>query len=231
MIRKIRTYAYRYWIRWTITITARQLGCQREFHGEGYNGWTVCANHLSPQTLVYSIGVGEDISFDLSLINQYGVNIFAFDPTPRSIQWVKAQQLPTQFHLVEFGVAAFDGTATFFPPENPEHISHSMLQKSETADQRIELEVRRLSTLMRDLQHQSIDILKMDIEGAEYEVIPDMIESNIFPTQLLVEFHHRFEGETFQKTRQIIRLLRGAGYRIVSRSPSEEEYSFLRVKT
>jgi hypothetical protein len=33
-----------------------------------------------------------------------------------------------------------------------------------------------------------IDILKLDIEGAENQVIPSLLKKRIFPTQILVEF-------------------------------------------
>jgi len=45
---------------------------------------------------------------------------------------------------------------------------------------------------MRELRHASIDLLKMDIEGAEYDVLADMISQRIPVKQLLVEFHHRW---------------------------------------
>ena len=44
--------------------------------------------------------------------------------------------------------------------------------------------------MMRDLGHDHLDVLKMDIEGAEYAVLDDMLQSDILPDQLLVEFHH-----------------------------------------
>jgi len=33
--------------------------------------------------VVYSLGIGEDISFDLALIEKYGARVHAFDPTPK----------------------------------------------------------------------------------------------------------------------------------------------------
>jgi len=39
----------------------------------------------------------------------------------------------------------------------------------------------------------------MDIEGAEYEVIDDLIASGIRPKQILVEFHHRFKNVGVKK--------------------------------
>ena len=41
--------------------------------------------------------------------------------------------------------------------------------------------------------------MKMDIDGAWYEVLDDLPASPIKPTQLLVEFHHRFPGIASKK--------------------------------
>ena len=54
--------------------------------------------------------------------------------------------------------------------------------------------MRRVATLMRDLGHERLDVLKMDIEGAEYEVVADVLASGIDIGQLLIEFHHRFSN-------------------------------------
>ena len=51
-----------------------------------------------------------------------------------------------------------------------------------------------LSTILEKLGHNRIDILKMDIEGAEYEVIEDIISSTVPIQQVLIEFHHRFSS-------------------------------------
>ena len=42
---------------------------------------------------------------------------------------------------------------------------------------------------MEELNHNKIDLLKMDIEGAEYEVINDILEKNIDIDIILVELH------------------------------------------
>lgn len=192
------------------------------FYGSAYGGWAVCPNLLNAQSIVYSFGIGEDISFDLELIRQHHCPVYAFDPTPRSITWVKNQTLPPQFHLLEYGIAAYDGSANFFPPENPEHISHTILQKEGTA---ITVPVKRLKSIMSELGHEKLDLLKMDVEGAEYAVLEDILEIPI--KQLLVEFHHRWEGIGFEKTLESIRLLKKHGYKLFAISPRLEEFSFI----
>ena len=80
------------------------------------------------------------------------------------------------------------------------------------------------------LGHTQIDLLKIDIEGAEYEVLEGLLESPIKPGQLLVEFHHRFPGIGVERTAEIIRKLRKAGYKIFAISETGREVSFLRTE-
>jgi FkbM family methyltransferase len=196
--------------------------------GNAGGRWCVCPGNLSASSIVYSFGVGEDISFDLALIERFGLRVQAFDPTPQSIEWLQTQTAPRDFVFHAYGVADFDGNCAFLPPENPAHVSHTIV-KRESSRPAIEVPVRRLGTIMKMLGHEQIDLLKMDIEGAEYGVLADMLSSGIPVKQLLVEFHHRWPHIGVQKTKQAIRALNEAGYRIFSVSPSGEEYSFQRI--
>src|SRR5258708_2318542 len=54
----------------------------------GYGAWTLCPERISAQSVIYSLGVGDDISFELSLIECFHLPaLFAFDPTPAAISW------------------------------------------------------------------------------------------------------------------------------------------------
>ena len=81
---------------------------------------------------------------------------------------------------------------------------------------------------MNELGHDQIDILKMDIEGAEYEVVEDIRKSEIRPRQILIEFHHRFPGVGIAKTREAIKRIKSMGYYLFSVSPNNKEYGFIR---
>ena len=197
-----------------------------ERHGSEGGDWVVASDHLSSDSIVYSVGVGSDVSFDLSLIRRYGLQVHAFDPTPRSVAWVETQNLPKAFIFHPVGLAAHDGTAAFSPPPKREWVSFAMT--GSRADGAVEAPVRRLKTLMKQLSHDRIDLLKMDIEGAEYRVIQDLIDADLPVKQLLVEFHHRLPGIDVQETRQAVRNLLSTGYRIFAISPRGEEYSFIR---
>ena len=187
--------------------------------------WCVSPEGISESSVVYSVGVGEDISFDLDLIQRYRLRVHAFDPTPRSIGWVQSQVLPEEFVFHSYGVAGFDGTCLFSPASDPAYVSHTLLPRS-TPWPAVELPVYRLATIMKMLGNTAIDVLKMDIEGAEYEVLFDLLASGIRPRQILVEFHHRWPELGVGRTRRAVRELNQAGYWIFNVSASGEEYSF-----
>ena len=205
-----------------------QVKLPKERHGTLYGGWQVCPEYITEESVVYAFGVGEDISFDLSLIERYGIRVYAFDPTPKAIAFVESQQLPEQFTLITYGIADYDGTARFFPPDNPAHVSHTLLEKKEVEGIPIEVEVRCLRTLMEMHGHDHIDVLKMDVEGAEYAVVEDLVQSHVPVTQLLIEYHHRLRSVGKEKTEESVQLLNKNGYEIFSISPSGEEYAFIR---
>ena len=195
--------------------------------GSDYGGWNIVTTNIDNHSIVYSFGVGEDATFDTALIEKFGLTVHAFDPTPKSIEWVKSQGFSNHFVMHEYGIAAFDGTVSFNPPENPNHISHTLLDRPATKEQAISVQVKQISTIMEELGHERIDILKMDIEGAEYDVIDDISQSDIRPQQILVEFHHRFPGIGMKKTKEAIERLKLMEYRLFSVSDTNEEFGFI----
>lgn len=202
--------------------------CEQLKLGTEYGGYAVCPTGIDPKSVVYSFGVGCDVSFDQELIAARGVTVHAFDPTPRSIDWVKTQTLPDTFLFHPWGIADFDGTARFHAPKDPTHVSHTLLEGGNVGTGTVEVPVFRLRTIMDKLGHAHIDILKMDIEGAEYGVLDDVLGSGIAITQILIEFHHGRSGVPLAKSQAAVDALENAGFRVFHASPSGYEFSFLR---
>ncbi len=70
----------------------------------------------------------------------------------------------------------------------------------------------------------------MDIEGAEMQVLPDMLSSGMLPSQLLVEFHYNYPEIGFDQFLDLIQSLRVNGYRILDISERGYEFSFVHEK-
>jgi len=210
----------------------RQVKRSRINYGNRFADWTFCPDNLDEHSVIYSFGVGEDLSFDLRLIERYQLDVHGFDPSPRSIKWVEEHSLTEKFHFHPYGLASRDGTITFLEPAEANIHSLQISDLANGGDSGSKthlLPVHRVSTILQMLGHNTIDILKMDIEGAEYEVIEDIINSAVPVSQLLIEFHHRFANIGTGKTRKAISRLNEAGYRIFNVSASGEEISFIKV--
>lgn len=205
------------------------INSESKWYGNEYGGFFVNPLKIDDKSIIYSIGIGEDVSFDLGLIREFNCSVYGFDPTPKSIIWVGAQNLPPNFHFHSYGISTIDGIEKFYLPANPNYVSGSIVTNNNiNTTNSINVPMRRIKTIMQDLGHKKIDILKMDIEGAEYDVIEDILSSEIAIDQMVIEFHHRMLENGVQRTRKIIELLRKSGYYLFAYSFSKEELSFIK---
>ncbi len=141
----------------------------------------------TPDLVVLSFGIGNDISFELELIRKFNATVYAFDPTPMSLEWLKTQNPPDRFVAFPIGVAAVDGEIEFGLPQQEGWDSYSVLDKRRGS---VKCSVKTLHSILdMTTKDKEIDVLKMDIEGSEFEVLDDLHKLKIRPKQLLIEFH------------------------------------------
>lgn len=206
---------------------APDIDVPRDTIGTVYGSHTVLRGSLDARSVVYSFGVGEDVSFDLGLIQRYGCRVHAFDPTERSIAWARANVDHLLWKLHPIGIAAEDGEAEFTSPAKKTHVSFFRASNGATdGHAAVRLTVRSLPSIMRELSHDRIDLLKMDVEGFEYEVLQSMIDTPVRPAQIAVEFHHRMYGYEPAATNEAVTVLRQNGYCLFHVSDTGREYSF-----
>ncbi len=113
-------------------------------------------------------------------------------------------------------------TVRFFRPRNPSNVSHSILnyQHAYRDDtDHIEVPAVPLSRILSDhgIAADGLPLLKLDIEGAEVEVIERMLDDGIRPRQLCVEYDE-FNVATRRAFARIDRAhgrLTDAGYRCI----------------
>ena len=211
--------------------------------GTAYGGWIIPANcGLSADSVCYSAGAGEDISFDCALAERFRCRVRIIDPTPRAIQHfnnleksVKSgERFPVnnsnedyytittedfgRHRFLPIGLADKDGELKFYLPKNPAHVSCSAVNLQKT-DEYFTAKCLRLSSIMHQQGDVSIDMLKIDIEGAEYAVIKDMVASSLLPRLLLIEFdevHTPLDSNAGERISQYIDLLVRSGMRCVA---------------
>jgi len=192
-----------------------------------YAQWMFCPSGLDENSIVYSGGVGRDLSFDHALVKKFGcpVNLFDGTPTGNETMTLPENKIP-QFKYHPVALAGRCGVLTFSQPQDKVEGSWAWFKHSGGAAA-LEVPCVDLATLMRRNGHDHIDLLKIDIEGAEYEVIDDLLRRRLPVKQVLVEFHHRIlpgvrRGQT---TRAILKMV-AAGYRLLKKDV--DNHTFLK---
>lgn len=188
--------------------------CATCAYGEGNGAWKVAAESLSHESTVFSVGVGNDISFDMALHRVHGCRIILIDPSPTGERTILSHSpLPASMTFLPVGLSHLDGSLSFSEPSHPDEGSFRL----NGGDRRIDFPCRRLPTLMSQHGVDMLDLLKMDIEGFEYFVINDLVRNRCNVRQICVEFHHGIvPGITRWHTLGAILRLRWAGYTLVN---------------
>ena len=102
------------------------VSCRFVSYGARSGVWSIVPEVLTGG-VVYSAGVGNNIAWDLAMIEHHQVELHAFDPTPRSVRWITEEALPSQFHFHPQGVGAIDGAQAFSEPNRAVSYTHLTL--------------------------------------------------------------------------------------------------------
>ena len=78
---------------------------------------------------------------------------------------------------------------------------------------------------MKQNGHDRIDLLKIDIEGAEYDVLDHLLSHKLRVKQVLVEFHHNIlPGIPRSKSiRYILKMIK-AGYKLLNQDGANHTF-------
>lgn len=142
--------------------------------------------------LVYSFGINDEWSFD-DAMDRYGCRVFAFDPSMNSSDHNRTDHI----HFFRTGLGADDDGRSHWTDETLKEIYDDL--------------VRRMWHGSDDI----IDYLKMDIEWAEWSVLPHILQSGMMDKvrQLAVEIHlpfrppHFYGGQQLDQFRRLARIL------------------------
>lgn len=202
-------------------------------YGDGY-GYQLYDKFLEGKKdlVVYSFGIGGDLSFSAALLKRYGedgMQVYAFDPTPKSIAYVKNHPLSgdSHFHFYPYGLSDKDETVQFFLPENEADYSGSSDFRNGMKTVSIDVQMRRLNTLLDMNGHDHIDVMKMDIEGSEFKAVADLPNCKAKIDQICVEVHDRFYKDGIDRLKEMVSTLKKMGYILVAISKSKLELTFL----
>jgi FkbM family methyltransferase len=199
-------------LRRRLTIVSRE---DVELIGNTYGGWAIPASLLAEDSVCYLAGLGEDASFDLSLIERFGCIVYAFDPVPEAaIYAASVAEREPRFRFSPVGLWSSDGALRFYDNAQPGFVSRSATNMHATGSY-TEAPVRAVESLMAEHGHDHVDVLKLSVEGSEYELVDDLLAKRLPVTILCVEFA---QPAPLPPILERVDGLRAAGFELVNAS-------------
>jgi FkbM family methyltransferase len=169
----------------------------------------IFAEKIYEQTLpenAYVIDCGANIGLSVIYVKRIcpTAHIHAFEPDPANFKLLQKNITSFGLQHVEAHQAAIwkEETVLMFQSEG----SMGSSIDPERNDGGIEVKAVRLKNLLA----RPVDFLKIDIEGAEYEVIKDVADSLHYVNRMFLEYHGRYEqnGELLE----MLSIVRSAGF-------------------
>lgn len=212
LIRRFQSFILKYIYTPPLKVVNNNLNLLRL--GSRHGGWHVYDDPSLLNSLIISAGLGEDASFDIEFAKRFNSTVVIVDPTPRSIihydkiiknigkiattnysdngsQPINSYSLDSlnteQLILEPFALWNKAEKLKFYKPLNNNHVSHSLTNLQNNDDNNY-IEVNTIKLLDLIFKYGAISLIKLDIEGAEVEVISEMLKDQIFPIQILIEY-------------------------------------------
>ncbi len=137
--------------------------------------------------------------------------ITAFEPNPSCFEHLRRHIEENQLRdvtPVQAACGKSEGELSFFV--SPGYSRVSSIHSGRSADsQEIKVRVVRLSSHVQG----EVDLLKLDVEGSEWDVLADLVESGAIARirRMIIEYHHRIGGAKAELGR-FLQILEDAGF-------------------
>ena len=176
----IRPYQY------TLRLHADLCPDKVRIGSSGDGGWWTCdlatiAAQSSTPCVVYSFGLRDNFSFDHDISQKHSCTVHGFDPSSSVDQSAYEKPVPDVF-FHGYGVGKASGE--YGPGEVPfRWPGIDFLRASNTQPWTL----RSFPSILKSLGHAHVHVVKIDIEGGEWDVLPDIAAASW--DELYMEVH------------------------------------------
>jgi FkbM family methyltransferase len=195
--------------------------------GTRYGGWWLDAKCLGQNPLLVDAGLGEDISFSVAFTGRFaGARVCGIEPNPRSLTYCRTHR-PEQMEILERALWVNSGDILTFHLPRPEEllpkgadgVSGSLLDSHDYVHggEQMHVETIDFRSVLSHCGATGCDVLKLDIEGAEYELLKALCSSGDIKMagQVLIEFHHGVTHHTLDETHAAVQMLGECGFKLI----------------
>jgi len=139
---------------------------------------------LTSDSIVFDVG-GYKGEFAEDVYNKYACEIYVFEPVKELYEIIVKKFLGnTKVHVFNFGLSDSDQRVEINLADNSSSIYVESKEKEK-------IKLVSITSFIKDNNIEQIDLFKINIEGGEYSVLPNLINSGFVKiiTNLQVQFH------------------------------------------
>ena len=154
-----------------------------------YGNYQLKKNKIPKNPIVYSGGVGTNVSFDVEILKKHKGVVRLFDPTKSSINYINSLRKIKNFKFYPYALYYKNKKVKLYKdPSN--RIKSNSINNFLEFDSRsfYYAQAYNLTFLMKKFKDKRIDILKLDIEGVAEELIIDLFNNGKYPSQIVSAF-------------------------------------------
>jgi FkbM family methyltransferase len=214
---KIRRAVRRRWFEWRMPRQPRVHMDGVADVGTPYGGYMLPVDKIGRDWLCYCIGTGADISFELELIKRWDARVRSFEAVSHFVEHLQDQvAAEPRLTLEQAALAGSDGPLRM-------QVTHVAVSQSVSAaglyegDNYVEVPGRTLQSLMAERGDTKLDLLKMDVEGLEYELVPTLDLNSLGVKVFCTQLHHT---ATVREAKRLLELLKTEGYELIACRPT-----------
>lgn len=149
-------------------------------------GHTFFSDGISSRSVVLDLGANHG-NFSHELIRHFDCHVYAVEANPELCQAIACHP---KLQLTNAAVAGKAGKTAFYISNRSDQSSSIVAEHAGSTARKIEIQTVTLAELIERFANPIVDLLKVDIEGAEiemFEATPDGLLQRC--TQITVEFH------------------------------------------
>ncbi len=141
--------------------------------------------HLNEQSVVFDLG-GYRGQWASDIYAQYLANIYVFEPHPVYAKNIKKRfQKNKNIQVFDYGLGAKDEQLLLSTDEE----SSSVFAEGKNS---VAIQLKTAATFIQDQKIEKIDLMKINIEGGEYQLLDHLINTGLITKikDLQIQFHH-----------------------------------------
>jgi len=152
-------------------------------------------------------------AFSVEVSKRFGCRVHAVEPVDHLNQLIRQASSNGMVQVHCMAVSSTSGWSCFYVSPNSEASSLNQRTETDGKVQRVDVRTITLEDFLLSEQLESIDLLKMDIEGAELDVLELTSDCTLQRIkQLTVEFHEFLYPETSSRIKLVKQRLRRLGF-------------------